>query len=141
LYDITSLYPSPEFSKIQNDTYGDWSAFGSFNATNPSFVQQLESKYGIAFSGQLYYIVSSNGDLNPVVQFSNPTVPNARVIAEVSEAIASPVDVDSNIDWQEMTGLTGQLATTIFQVFTQGGKPVGVSASVSISRSATAGRN
>jgi ABC-type branched-subunit amino acid transport system substrate-binding protein len=133
LYDIISLYLTAEFSKIQDDIYGDWNAFPGSDAMNAGFVQQLKSKYGITFSGQLYYAYY-DGSLNPVVQFSNP---NAKVVAKAIEAIGS-ADGVSNIDWQEMTGMTGQLATKIFQVFTKGGQ---LSGSVSISRSATAGRN
>jgi hypothetical protein len=136
LYDISSLFPGSEFSKIQNDTYDDWNAFQGSDPTDSTLVQQLESKYNITLSGQLYYIYDNAGNLSPVVDLSNP---NANVVAEVTGDIPSP-DGSSNIDWQEMTGVSGQLATTIFQVSTQGGEQVD-SISVSISRSATVMRN
>jgi hypothetical protein len=136
LYNITSLYHTTEFTRIQNDIYGDWNAFQGFDATNPSFVQQLESKYGFSLSGNFYYNPPVDGDMNPVVHFSNPTVPNANVVAGVTASIESP-DGDSNVAWEMMTGVTGQLATTIFQVFTKGGGGAQVEKTVSISRSAT----
>ena len=129
MYDISSLFSTSEFSKIQNDVYNDWIAFPSSDPTDSSFVQQLESKYGITLSGQLYYIYDKAGDLsplNPVVDFSNP---NANVVAKVTGDIPSP-DGSSNIDWQEMTGVSGQLATTIFQVSTQGGQQIEASVTV-----------
>jgi hypothetical protein len=135
LFDITSLYPGSEFSKIQDDTYSDWNAFQSADPTDSNFVQQLESKYGITSSAQLYYIYDNAGNPDPVLSFSNPT---ADVFLNVTGDIPSP-DGSPNFDWQEMTGAPGSLPNIFFQVSTKGGEQL--VSTVSISRSETVARN
>lgn len=146
MYDIRSLYPGPEFSRIQDDAYSDWTNSQSTDPSDSSFVQQLESKYGITLSGQYYYIENNGnpGDLSPVVDFrsNGPTAgdPNAFVVGEVTGQIPPP-DGNTNIYWQEMTAVSGQLASTIFRVYTNAGTRAVGSETVSISRPATVVRN
>jgi len=125
LWDITSLYSGSEFSTIQKDIYGDWATSQSSNPSDSSFVAQIDSKYGVTHSGQYYFIADNVGNLSPVVDFRSSGVTagdlRAIVVAKVTGDIQSP-DSTANIDWQEMASVSGQLANTIFLVYTKGGE-------------------
>ncbi|KAH9025627.1 hypothetical protein EDB85DRAFT_1981763 [Lactarius pseudohatsudake] len=121
LFDISTLFSGPEFSKIQNDAFADFSPLQTTDPFDPSFAKQVEDKYGIPLSGQHYF--SSSGV--PVFDFRNngPTAgnPDAFVVADVTGNIPAPTS-SLDLDWQVMTGTSGKFASTIFRVSTKGGQ-------------------
>ncbi|KAH8992236.1 hypothetical protein EDB92DRAFT_1945440 [Lactarius akahatsu] len=123
LFDISSLFPGPEFSQIQNDVYFSQSA--STDPFDLTFAKQVEDKYGIPLSGQHYFASSGvTGLASPVFDFRNngPTAGNsdAIVVADVTGHIPAPTGI-SDLDWQVMTGTSGKFASTVFRVSTKGG--------------------
>ncbi|KAI9443419.1 hypothetical protein H4582DRAFT_2072465 [Lactarius indigo] len=124
VFDITSLYPGFEFSIIQEDTYIDWLNFPGNDPCDPNLAQQLENKYGIMLYGRHYIIENPDGDLSSIWDFRpsglTPGNPNAFVVAEVTGDIPAPTGY-LDLDWLELEGVSGQLASTIFRVYTKGG--------------------
>ncbi len=142
VFDITSLYPGFEFWQIQEDTYSDWLNFPRNDPCDPDLAQQLEDKYRVTLSGQ-HYFIETGGDLSPVWDFrpNGRTLgnPNAIVVAKVTGDIPAPTG-SLDVDWLELEGVSGKLASTIFRVYTKAGEQL-LSESVSIPRSATVARN
>ena len=137
MFDISGLYGTSEFSQIQDDAYDVWSKYQSTDPLEYGLADQLGSKFGIDVIGQYYFISSSNGTLYPKFDFtsSGPDAgnPEAFVVATKAGDIPSPTG-SQDIDWLRLQGLSGELATNVFRVFTKAGQPP---ASVSISRSTT----
>jgi len=141
MFDITSLYGTPEFSQIQDDAYDTWSDCPTTDPLEPGLAFRLNRKFGIDVVGQYYFINGSTGGLSPKFDFtsSGPTAgnPDAFVVAAKAGDIPAPT-CSQDIDWVELNGVDGKLASVIFRVDTNAGKPP---SSVSISRSATMTRN
>ncbi|KAH9025629.1 hypothetical protein EDB85DRAFT_1849840, partial [Lactarius pseudohatsudake] len=121
LFDISTLFPRPEFSQIQNDALADFIPLQTTDPFDPSFAKQVEDKYGIPLSGQHYFSSSAS----PVFDFriNGPTAgdPGAFIVADVTGDIPAPTGtLDS--DWQVMTGTSGKFASKVFRVSTKGGE-------------------
>ena len=136
MFDISGLYGTSEFSQIQDDAYDVWSKLWSTDPYDYGLAGQLRRKFGLDIIGQ-YYFISSNDTLYPKFDFtsSGPDAgnPEAFVVATKAGDIPSPTG-SQDIDWVRLQGFSGELATSIFRVFTKAGQPP---ASVSISRPMT----
>ncbi|KAF8502745.1 hypothetical protein F5888DRAFT_1598993, partial [Russula emetica] len=125
MFDISCLYGKPEFSTIQNDAFNDWNACPSFDSLEPGLVEEMKDHYGITIDGA-YYFVDQNGSLVPVwdLRSSGPYAgnPNAIVYAQKYKTVSSPGGPE-NIDWVELTKLSGDLANLIYRVDTVQGQP------------------
>ncbi len=141
MFDISNLFPGPEFAEIQDDAFNDWFNHSSRDPYDPAFTQQVQDKFGITLSGQ-HYFQSSGGTLSPVFDFraNGPTAgnTNAIVVAKVTGDIPSPTGKD--VSWQEMNAVSGKLASTILRVNTNSVQ-ISSSESVSTSRSAIVARD
>ncbi|KAI9434591.1 hypothetical protein H4582DRAFT_2060031 [Lactarius indigo] len=128
VFDTSVLFPGTEFSQIQKDVYTDWVNYPSRDAYDSIFAQQVEDKYGIPLSGQ-HYFVELSGEGGPVTHqvfdFRNngPTKgnPDAIVVADATGDIPAPTGIP-DVDWQQMTAVTGKFASTIFRVNTKSGQ-------------------
>ncbi|KAH8999839.1 hypothetical protein EDB86DRAFT_2828120 [Lactarius hatsudake] len=129
MFDTSSLFPGSEFSQIQNDAHTDWvnQPGPSTDPFDPTFAQQVEDKYKIPLSGKHYFVEASGGAISPVFDFRNnaPTAgnPDAIVVADVTGHITAPTGHPDS-DWQEMKGISGKFASTIFRVSTKGGEQI-----------------
>jgi hypothetical protein len=125
MFDISCLYGKPEFSTIQKDGFYDWAAYPTFDPLEPGPVQDMKDHYGITEDGGYYFVVQ-NGALVPVwdLRSNGPYAgnPNAIVFAQKYKSISSP-DGPVNIDWVELTKLSGGLANVIYRVATVQGQP------------------
>jgi len=134
VFDVAGLFPAPEFSTIEDDAFAIWSKSQSNDPYNKDLSQQLQTQFNIPVSGQ-HYFINSNG-LAPVWDFraDGPTKGNkdAIVVAKVDATIPSPTG-PPNVDWVQLSSVSGKLATKVFRVNTVEGDPP---PSVSISRSA-----
>jgi len=121
LYDITTLYGTPEFYNIQDDAYEIWSICPSTDPLASGLVALLQYTFKIHPLGQ-HFFVNFNGGLSPKFDFTQSTGdPNAFVIAKKTGDLPAPSSED--IDWLELMGVSGGLATEIFRVYTKAGKP------------------
>ncbi|KAF8260887.1 hypothetical protein EI94DRAFT_1705972 [Lactarius quietus] len=117
LFDITPLYPGPDFKKIQENAFLDWTFSTIKNPFDPDLAQLIAKYFSIQVSGQHYYI-EADGKLAPVwdLRSNGPTKGNkdAIVVGKVTRTIPSPGR--NTIDWQELT-------RTIFRIDTVAGVP------------------
>ena len=133
--DITSLYPTIKFWRVQEWAYDIWSDFPSKNPYDTDLFQLLNENLYMPILGQ-HYFIEKNEELHPVWDFraNGPTTgdPLAIVIAKIIGEIPSPQGYP-NVDWLELQSVSGELADIVFRVYTVGGDPP---ESVRISRSA-----
>ena len=136
MFDMTALYPLPEFSKIHTDIYADWVASSSNNPDDAKFAGQVIDKYqierfGTYFSGHVEGF--NTGPMQPEIDFTSATNNgNDFIVAKVTEDVSSPGG-SSNADWQEMQATSGGLASKVLLIETVGGG-LTENSSVSISR-------
>jgi hypothetical protein len=52
VFDISSLFPSAEFTSIQHDAFEDFLNSHGPNPFDPSFAGRVESKYGVTLLGR-----------------------------------------------------------------------------------------
>ena len=142
MFDITSLYGTPEFLQIQDDAYSIWSDYPSTDPLELELAVQLSDEFDIDIIGQYYFIDGPSGSLSPKWDFtssgSTAGNPDAFVVATKVGGIPAPTG-GQDIDWVELKGVEGKLASEIFRVYTHAGQPP---SSVSIfPRSTTMTRN
>ncbi|KAI9448427.1 hypothetical protein H4582DRAFT_1900707 [Lactarius indigo] len=126
LFDITGLYGTPEFWQIQDDAYDTWSDCPSTDPLERGLAVRLNRKFGIGIAGQHYFVNSSTGSLSPKFDFtssgSTAGNPDAFVVAARAGGIPAPT-CSQDIDWLELKGVDGKLASEVFRVDTNAGKP------------------
>ena len=135
MLDITSLYPLIDFWQIQQQAFNDWSYFPSDDPLDPDLFQILNEDYYMPILGQ-HYFIEQDKKLTPVWDFraDGATKGNSSAIIVAKEAGDTPSPSGyPNVDWLELTRVSGGLADKVFRVYTVGGDPP---ESVSISRSA-----
>lgn len=85
----------------------------------------LKENWNVEVLGD-YYFVEQNGGLVPVFDFtstgSTTGNPNAIFFGEKNEDAPSP-DGAANIDWLQLTHVSGELANAVYRVFTVLGQP------------------
>ena len=132
VFDITTLYPKIEFWQIQEPAFDIWLFYPSNNPYDPGLFQLLNENYYMPILGQ-HYFIEKDGKLSPVWDFRSTTGnPNDIIVAKEGGDFPSPAGYP-NVDWLELTHVSGGLADKVFRVYTVGGDPP---SSVSISRSA-----
>src|SRR6266702_2416316 len=135
LFDISSLFGTPEFSTIQDDAFAIWSSCPGTDPLEKGLAPRF-NKFGIKPLG-IHTFVNFNGALSPKFDFTQATGdPNNFVVAAKSGNLPAPSPAD--VDWLELKKVDGGLADVIFRVFTKAGKPP---TTVNISRSATITRS
>ena len=127
LFDITSLYSTPEFWRIQDDAYDIWSDSPTTDPLDPGLAVQLSRELGIGGVTGLHYVINDpTGSLRPKWDFtsSGPTAgnPDAFVVAAKVGSIPAPTGYQ-DIDWLELKGVDGKLASEVFRVYTRAGQP------------------
>ncbi|KAH9162055.1 hypothetical protein EDB89DRAFT_387572 [Lactarius sanguifluus] len=126
VFDVAPLFPGSEFSKIEEDAFAAWTADPCDNPYEQNLAQDFQAKFNVSVSGQHYFIANPDGSLAPVWDFraDGPTKGNPGAIVVAAEAgdIPSPTG-PPNVDWVELTNVSGKLASTVFRVNTVAGDP------------------
>ena len=126
LFDMTSLYGTSEFLQIQVDAYDIWSDSPSTDPLDPELAIQLSVEFGIDVIGQYYFITDPTGNLSPKWDFtssgSTAGNPDAFVVATKVGDLPAPTG-SQDIDWAELNGVSGELASEILRVDTHFGQP------------------
>jgi hypothetical protein len=126
MFDTSSLYGTPEFWRIQDDAYDIWSDCPSTDPLEPGLAVRLGGEFGIDVIGQYYFIIGPTGSLSPKWDFtssgSTAGNPDAFVVAAKVGDIPAPTG-SQDIDWLELKGVEGELASEIFRVYTHAGQP------------------
>jgi len=124
LFDVSCLYGTPEFSKIQDDSYTLWS-HAPPSVTAQGIIAKLGS--GPPVLGQHYFVPNPNGSptLSPKWDFTSGAKkgnPQAFVIAAKTGGIPAPSG-KNDIDWLQLKKVQGELADVLYRVATKGGQP------------------
>jgi hypothetical protein len=140
MLDISRLYGTDEFSRVQDDAYYIWSNYSSTDPYEGGLTVLLNRKLGVDLLGQYYFINGTNGALVPKFDFtsSGPNKGNLEAFVVATRVGDIPAPVPQNIDWVELNRTSGKLANEVIRVNTKAGQPP---SSVSISRSATMPHN
>jgi hypothetical protein len=116
LFDISCLYGTAEFDKVQDDAYEIWQNCDPY---------ELHHGLKIPLVGH-HYFISDNGTLRPKFDFTStgPTQgnPDAFVVATKAVDVPAPNRVQ-DVDWLELTAVSGKFADEVFRVDTKGGQP------------------
>ncbi|KAI9432556.1 hypothetical protein BJY52DRAFT_1400028, partial [Lactarius psammicola] len=125
VFDVGGLFPGDEFSKIEQDAFTEWTNTKCNDPYDQNLAQDLKAKFNVPVIGQHYFIDGADG-LVPVWDFradgNTKGNPNAIVLAKVAGSIPSPAGAP-NVDWVELSNVSGGLAGTIFRVNTVQGDP------------------
>ena len=132
MLDISHLYGTPEFERVQEDAYNIWSNYSSTNPYERGLTVRLHRKLGIDLLGQYYFINGTNGTLSPKFDFttSGPNKGNLDAFVVANRVGDIPAPDPQNIDWVELNRTSGKLANEVIRVNTKAGQPP---SSVSIS--------
>ena len=124
MYDITCLYGQAEFDKIQIDAYDIWQKCHTLDVSESNLIPEFLHKFNIPLVGY-HYFINDNGTLRPKFDFtsagSTKGNPDAFVVA--TKAVDVPAPSHCDIDWLELTALSGKLANEVFRVYTRAGQP------------------
>ena len=125
LFDISCLYGTDEFAKIQDDAFDIWQKCPNLNPSESNLIHELSHKYKIPLLGY-HYFINDNGTLHPEFDFTstgpNKGNPNAFVVAAKAVDVPAP-NSSQDVDWLELTAVSGKLADAVYRVYTRGGQP------------------
>jgi len=119
IYDLSCLYGQPEFATIQDDVYACWK---KAEHSKPDNVHCDALRKPVSL-GQHFFIANATGSLSPVWDFRSSCRghDDAYVVAARVGGIPAPTGGD-DIDWLQLKGVEGKLATDIYRVDTKSGK-------------------
>ena len=125
LFDISCLYGTNEFSKVQDDAYTLWNEVPS-DVTAQSVIQILGDKPFVL--GRHYYVpnpVAATPAISPKWDFtSDADKGNAEAFVIGAKVGDLPAPTGpSDIDWLQVKNVQGELATTLYRVDTKAGQP------------------
>jgi len=123
VYDISPLFGSASFSTIQQNVFDTWVVNPITDPLDPGWTSLIQSQLGLNILGP-HTFVEFNGALDPEFDFSQSTNNAGNfVIAKKVGDIPDPTDPGTNIDWLQLTNVSGSLTSSVFRVLTQGGQP------------------
>ncbi|KAJ7250605.1 hypothetical protein C8J57DRAFT_677209 [Mycena rebaudengoi] len=125
LFDISCLYGSPEFEKLQDIAYTMWK-FAPPAAPISVIIEYMASFHASFVLGQHYFIPAASGTgVSPKWDFSSAALeghPDAFVVAAKAGGLPAPTG-PKDVDWLALNGVQGKLATQVFRLNTAGGVP------------------
>jgi len=125
LFDISCLYGTKEFAKIQNDAFDIWKKCPKFDPSESNLINELRQKFKIPLLGY-HYFINDNGTLRPKFDLTstgpNKGNPDAFVVASKALGVPAP-NSSQDVDWLLLKALSGKLADEVFRVYTKGGQP------------------
>lgn len=118
IVDVSSVYDTPAFANITDVAFSE--------LTTPSDLEQAIANSSISgLLGTLTFITTESG-ISPKFDFSKYSQPNdtdAFALVSTVEDIYYVPTGSNDVDWLELTNIEGDLARTIFRVYTRGGQP------------------
>jgi len=106
---------SDEFNKVPDFAFDFWSKSNGLE-TFPHKEAKL---------GEHFFQPNGNGGISPVWDFRGdaaPGQPDAFVVAAKVAGLAAPTG-KQDVDWLQLRGVSGALATSIYRTHTRGGQP------------------
>ncbi|KAJ7136579.1 putative malate dehydrogenase [Mycena epipterygia] len=125
LFDVSCLYGTPEFPKLQDIAYAVWK-YAPPTAPITQIISFMSAFQASFVLGQHYFVTSPSGTgVSPKWDFTSGALaghPNAFVVAAKAGDMPAPTG-PPDVDWLSLTNVTGSLATQVFRVNTVGGLP------------------
>lgn len=116
---------SEEFQTIQCQALAAWTTISTSDPLDGQLVKAMNQQFNLNVSGQ-HYFQKSNGaapvpvwDLRANLFKGNP---NAFVVAKKIKTVPAP-NPSTDVAWLELDKVTGDLATTVYRINTEGGQP------------------
>jgi hypothetical protein len=109
--------PNCNYNNIQDFAFAMWSATPVDDLAVIS--QRVPTKLGAHF-----FIKNANGGISPSWDFRGnfaPNQPDAFVVAAKVAGLKAPTGQD--VDWLQLKGVSGGLATSLYRTHTRGGQP------------------
>ena len=125
MFDISCLYGTAEFDKVQNDAYDILRKCDTLDPSESNLANEFSHEFNIPLVGYHYHI-NDNGTLLPAFDLTSagPTKGNPDAFVVTTKAVDVPApDSRHDIDWVELKGLSGKFADAVFRVDTRGGQP------------------
>ncbi|KAF8260885.1 hypothetical protein EI94DRAFT_866251 [Lactarius quietus] len=120
VFDMTSLFPLPEFFNIPQDAFTLWNASPSNDALDPGIFQQIQSKFSLQGLGQLSF--TGSGTLSPFLNFTSATNdPTSTFTGKIVADAPSINSTTNDADWQVWNSTAGALAKQVYFIDTVGG--------------------
>jgi len=125
LFDISCLYGTKEFAKIQDDAFDIWKKCPNFDPSKSNLIDELSHKFKIPLLGY-HYFINDNGTIRPKFDLTstgpNKGNPDAFVVASKALGVPAP-NSSQDVDWLLLKALSGKLADAVYRVYTKGGQP------------------
>lgn len=125
MFDISCLYGTAEFDKVQNDAYDIWQKCHTLSPSESNLEKEYRHEFKIFLVG-FHYFVNETGTLRPKFDFTSagPTKGNSDAYVVTTKAVDVPApDSLDDVDWLELKALSGKFADEVFRVDTKGGQP------------------
>jgi hypothetical protein len=125
MLDISQLYGTSEFSRVQDDAFDIWWNYSSTNPYDDGLTVLLNRELGVDLLGQYYFINGTNGTLVPKFDFtsSGPNKGNLEAFVVAARVGDIPAPIPEDIDWVELNRTSGELANEVIRVNTRAGQP------------------
>ncbi|KAI9435983.1 hypothetical protein H4582DRAFT_2079113 [Lactarius indigo] len=126
VFDVSTLFPGPEFENIEQDAFIAWAWDPRTNPYDQDLAQEFQAKFKVPVLGQHYFIANPDKSLAPVWDFRADGATKGNQDAIIVAAVAGdipPPDGPPNVDWVELTNKSGKLASKVFRVNTIAGDP------------------
>lgn len=120
MFDISPLFPSPEYYSVQDDLFFGWVGYDGDDPNDPNLTLQITDNFGISHLGQHYFIDNGSGGIAPVWDFRDTLGSDAVVVAALVADLPEP---SPNVDWLSLDNVSGGLADDILRIYTVGGDP------------------
>jgi hypothetical protein len=118
LFDLSCLSKKDKaFENIQDPAYEAWTAAPG------NSLDKVEKKYKKL--GAHFFIKNNSGGISPVWDFRGdaaPDKPDAFVLAARVAGLKAPTG-SQDVDWLQLKGVSGGLATSVYRTHTKGGQP------------------
>lgn len=119
LFDLSCLSKKNKaaFENIQDPAFEAWSAVPG------NSLVEVGKKYKKL--GAHFFIKNNSGGISPVWDFrgdATPDKPDAFVLAARVAGLKAPTG-SQDVDWLQLKGVSGGLATSVYRTHTKGGQP------------------
>ncbi|KAJ7119948.1 putative malate dehydrogenase [Mycena crocata] len=125
LFDVSCLYDTPEFPKLQDIAYTVWK-YAPPTAGISDVIAFLDPFHASFVLGQHYFVTAPSGTgLSPKWDFTSGALAghtDAFVVAAKVGDIPAPTG-PPDVDWLSLKNVSGNLATQVFRLNTVGGLP------------------
>ena len=126
MWDISCLVGQPEFNTIPADALNVYGTTGDVHPFDGNLAQAIQNSFNLTVTGQ-HYFQEIDGKLTPIWDMRSAGEfqgnAGAIVIAKVDNSISSPDDPVHDVNWLQLEGTSGSLASELYRINTAGGQP------------------